>query len=122
MELSNNLYEIIAGERRWRAAKQAGLCEVPVILKQVDDETALAMALIENVQREDLSVLEQAVAMHRLVNEFDLTHQKVAELLGISRTAVSNTLRLLSLSPEVKTLLQEGQLDMGHARALLCLN
>jgi ParB family chromosome partitioning protein len=120
-ELSNGLYEIIAGERRWRACQIAGLTEVPVILKQVDDETAMAMALVENLQREDLNAMDQARAMFRLTNEFALTHQQVADLLCKSRTAVSNFLRLLSLSTAVKKLLEHGDIDMGHARALLML-
>jgi ParB family chromosome partitioning protein len=121
-ELSSGCYEIIAGERRWRASQIAGLTEVPVILKQVDDETAMAMALVENLQREDLNAMDQARAMHRLTTEFALTHQQIADLLCKSRTAVSNFLRLLSLSPAVKKLLEHGDLDMGHARALLMLD
>lgn len=120
-ELSDGRYEIIAGERRWRASQLAGLCEVPVILKQVDDETAMAMALVENLQREDLNAMDQARAMHRLTDEFSLTHQQVADLLCKSRTAVSNYLRLLALSTAVKKLLEHGDIDMGHARALLML-
>ena len=120
-ELSTGRYEIIAGERRWRACQLAGLSEVPVIVKQVDDETAMAMALVENLQREDLNAMDQARAMHRLTSEFTLTHQQVADLLCKSRTAVSNYLRLLSLSTAVKKLLEHGDLDMGHARALLML-
>lgn len=114
-------YEILAGERRWRAAQLAGLTDIPVMVKQVNDETAMAIALIENLQREDLSALDQANAMQRLVTECDLTHQQVADLLGKSRAAVSNYLRLLSLSAEVKYLLDNKELDMGHARALLAL-
>jgi ParB family chromosome partitioning protein len=121
-ELSNGCYEIIAGERRWRASQIAGLTEVPVVLKQVDDETAIAMALVENLQREDLNAMDQARAMQRLTTEFALTHQQVADLLCKSRTAVSNFLRLLSLAPSVKKLLEHGDLDMGHARALLMLD
>lgn len=121
-ELSSGRYEIIAGERRWRASQIAGLTEVPVILKQVDDETAMAMALVENLQREDLNAMDQARAMHRLTSEFSLTHQQVADLLCKSRTAVSNFLRLLSLSTAVKKHLEHGDLDMGHARALLILD
>jgi ParB family chromosome partitioning protein len=121
-ELSQDRYEIIAGERRWRACQIAGLTELPVILKQVDDETAMAMALVENLQREDLNAMDQARAMHRLTSEFDLTHQQVADLLCKSRTAVSNFLRLMSLSASVKKLLEHGDLDMGHARALLALD
>lgn len=120
-ELNNGCYEIIAGERRWRASQMAGLSEVPVIVKQVDDETAMAMALVENLQREDLNAMDQARAMYRLTSEFSLTHQQVAELLCKSRAAVSNYLRLLSLSNSVKKLLEHGDLDMGHARALLVL-
>ena len=120
-EIANGRYEIIAGERRWRACQLAGLTEVPVILRQVDDETAMAMALVENLQREDLSALDQARAMYRLTSEFGLTHQQVADLLSKSRTAVSNYLRLLNLNVEVRRLLEHGDLDMGHARALLML-
>jgi ParB family transcriptional regulator, chromosome partitioning protein len=120
-ELSEGQYEIIAGERRWRASQMAGLTEVPVLLKQVDDETAMAMALVENLQREDLNAMDQARAMHRLTTEFSLTHQQVADLLCKSRTAVSNYLRLLGLSTVVKKLLEHGDIDMGHARALLML-
>jgi ParB family chromosome partitioning protein len=119
--LDSGRYEIIAGERRWRASQIAGLTEVPVIVKQVDDETAMAMALVENLQREDLNAMDQARAMHRLTSEFALTHQQVADLLSKSRAAVSNFLRLLSLSNIVKKLLEHGDLDMGHARALLAL-
>ncbi|KTC64851.1 chromosome partitioning protein parB (plasmid) [Legionella adelaidensis] len=114
-------YEIIAGERRWRACKSLAMAEVPVIIKNVDDETAMAMALIENLQREDLNPMDQARAMHRLVEEFSLTHQQVAEILAKSRAAVSNYLRLLNLAPEVRNLLENGDIDMGHARALLSL-
>lgn len=120
--LEEGRYEIIAGERRWRAAELAGLSEVPTLIRQVDDETAMALALIENLQREDLNAMDQARAMDRLCQEFDLTHQQIAELLGKSRAAVSNYLRLLSLCPEVKRLLEHGDIDMGHARALLSLN
>jgi ParB family chromosome partitioning protein len=121
-EISPGQYEIIAGERRWRACQRAGLVDVPVVIKQVDDETAMAIALIENLQREDLNAMEQAFAMQRLVSEFDLTHQHVAQLLCKSRTAVSNYLRLLNLTAEVRYMLQQGQLDMGHARSLLMLS
>ncbi len=114
-------YEILAGERRWRAAQLAGLTDIPVMVKQVNNETAMAIALIENLQREDLSALDQANAMQRLVTECNLTHQQVADLLGKSRAAVSNYLRLLSLNPDVKFLLSNQELDMGHARALLAL-
>lgn len=121
-EIANGQYEIIAGERRWRASQLAGLTEVPVILRQVDDETAMAIALVENLQREDLNAMDQARAMHRLTMEFGLTHQQIADLLSKSRTAVSNFLRLLQLTPEVKRLLENGDIDMGHARALLMLD
>lgn len=120
-EIRSGCYEIIAGERRWRAAQLAKLTEIPVILRQVDDETAMAIALIENVQREDLNAMDQARAMHRLTDEFDLTHQQVAALVCKSRTAVSNYLRLLNLNESVKRLLENGDLDMGHARCLLRL-
>lgn len=120
-ELTPDHYEIIAGERRWRACQMAEILEVPVLIKQVDDETAMAMALVENLQREDLNAMDQARAMQRLTSEFALTHQQVADLLGKSRTAVSNYLRLVSLSTPVKKLLEHGDLDMGHARALLML-
>lgn len=115
-------YEIIAGERRWRACQLAGIHEIPVILHQVDDETAMAMALVENLQREDLNAMDQARAMHRLTTEFSLTHQQIAELLSKSRTAVTNFLRLLNLNSEVRLLLENGDLDMGHARCLLVLD
>lgn len=121
-EIASGRYEIIAGERRWRACQLIGLTEIPVVLRQVDDETAMAIALVENLQREDLNAMDQARAMHRLTDEFDLTHQQVAELLCKSRTAVSNYLRLLSLNTEVKQFLEHGDLDMGHARALLMLS
>jgi ParB family chromosome partitioning protein len=114
-------YEIIAGERRWRAAQLAGLTEVPAIIRSVPDEAAVAMALIENIQREDLNPLEEARAFERLIAEFGLTHQQVAEAVGRSRAAVSNLLRLIELAPEVGELLEQRQLDMGHARALLGL-
>jgi ParB family chromosome partitioning protein len=121
-EVASSRYEIIAGERRWRACQLIGLTEVPVILRQVDDETAMAIALVENLQREDLNAMDQARAMHRLTDEFGLTHQQVADLLSKSRTAVSNYLRLLSLNTEVKQFLEHGDLDMGHARTLLMLH
>jgi ParB family chromosome partitioning protein len=114
-------YEIIAGERRWRAARMAGLADVPAVVRRVDDETAVAMALIENIQREDLNPLEEAVALSRLITEFKLTHQQAAEAVGRSRVAVSNLLRLLELPDEVKALVEQRQLEMGHARALLGL-
>ena len=114
-------YEIIAGERRWRAAQLAGQSEVPVIIKTIDDQTAMALALIENMQRDDLKPLEEATAIQRLLNECNLTHQQVAQSIGKSRATVSNLVRLLDLHPEVRTLLAQGELDMGHARALLGL-
>lgn len=115
-------YEIIAGERRWRACQLAHISTVPVIIHQVDDETAMAMALVENLQREDLNAMEQARAMHRLTTEFALTHQQIAELLSKSRTAVTNYLRLLNLTSQVRVMLEHGDLDMGHARCLLMLD
>lgn len=115
-------YEIIAGERRWRAAQLAGLHEVPVVIKDVSDQAAMCMALIENIQRQDLNPLEEAGALSRLIEEFDMTHEAVADSVGRSRSAVSNLLRLLELAEEVKTLLVEGQLEMGHARAILSLS
>jgi ParB family chromosome partitioning protein len=120
-EVGTDRFEIIAGERRWRACQLAGMTEVPVILRQVDDETAMAIALVENLQREDLNAMEQARAMHRLTTEFALTHQQVAELLSKSRAAVSNYLRLLNLCTEVRRMVEHGDLDMGHARCLLIL-
>ena len=121
-ELQSNHYEIIAGERRWRACQQAGLTQVPVIIKAVNDETALALALIENLQREDLTALDQARAMQRLLVDFGLSHQQIAELLSKSRATVTNHLRLLNLSTEVQTFLEQGSIDMGHARSLLTLS
>ncbi|MCX7084798.1 MAG: ParB/RepB/Spo0J family partition protein [Methylococcales bacterium] len=112
-------YEIIAGERRWRAAQVVGLEQVPVIIKEIDDRSAMAMALIENIQREDLNSLEEAEALKRLIDEFEMTHQLIAEAIGKSRTTVTNLLRLIDLHPEVKKLLATNQLEMGHARALL---
>ena len=115
-------YEIIAGERRVRAAKLAGLAEVPVLVKDVPDEAAAAMALIENIQREDLNPLEEAQGIQRLVNEFNLTHEQAAQAVGRSRSAASNLLRLLNLSEPVQQMLMAGDIDMGHARALLPLD
>jgi ParB family chromosome partitioning protein len=112
-------YEIVAGERRWRAAQIAGLTEVPVLIRAIPDEQALAMALIENIQRENLNPLEEAMGLQRLIDEFDLTHQQAADAVGRSRPAASNLLRLLQLTAPVQDLLMEGKLDMGHARALL---
>lgn len=114
-------YEIIAGERRWRAAKLAQLDIIPCLVKNVPDESAVAIALIENIQREDLNAMEEAIALERLLMEFDLTHEEVAIAVGKSRTAVSNLLRLNKLNDEVKTLLENGDIEMGHARALLAL-
>ena len=119
--VADGKYEIIAGERRWRAARMAGLQAVPVVIRNIPDNQALAVALIENIQREDLNPLEEAQGIERLTNEFGLTHQSAAEALGRSRTAVTNLLRLLELAPPVRELLAEGKLDMGHARALLVL-
>lgn len=119
--LDNEKYEIVAGERRWRAAQLAGLADVPVLVKELDERSALAIALIENIQRQDLNPLEEADALKRLLEEFGLTHQQVAEAVGRSRVAVTNLLRLLELQPEVKQLLRDGKLEMGHARALLGL-
>ncbi|MGN6518179.1 MAG: ParB/RepB/Spo0J family partition protein [Dokdonella sp.] len=114
-------YELIAGERRWRAAQQAGLGEIPALVKVVPDQAVVAMALIENIQREDLSPLEEAQALSRLIDEFGLTHQQAAEAVGRSRAAVSNLLRLLELPAEIKRLLDDRELEMGHARALATL-
>lgn len=114
-------YEIVAGERRWRAAQLAGLQEIPVVIKQISDQATMAMALIENIQREDLNPIEEAVALQRLIKEFGLTQQKAADAVGRSRTSVTNMLRLLNLNAEVGQLLEKGKLEMGHARALLAL-
>ncbi len=114
-------YEIIAGERRWRASQLAGLTDVPVLVREVPDEAALSMALIENIQREDLNPLEQAVGIQRLVDEFAMTHQEAADAVGYSRSAISNLLRLLNLAEPVQELLMQGKIDMGHARSLLSL-
>jgi ParB family chromosome partitioning protein len=114
-------FEIIAGERRWRAAQLAGLKEVPVVVRDMDDRAAIAVALIENIQRENLNPLEEARALERLIEEFDMTHQQAAEAVGRSRTAVTNLLRLLDLGEVATDLVQRGELEMGHARALLAL-
>jgi ParB family transcriptional regulator, chromosome partitioning protein len=119
--IGHHQYEIIAGERRWRASKKAGLTEVPVIVRDIPDESALAMALIENIQREDLNPVEEAVGIERLINEFELTHEMAAKAVGRSRSAVTNLLRLLQLNPLVQQMLMQSKLDMGHARALLGL-
>jgi ParB family chromosome partitioning protein len=115
-------YEIIAGERRWRASQIAGLAEVPVLVRAIEDESALAMALIENIQRENLNALEEALGIKRLVDEFAMTHEKAADAVGRSRVAVSNLLRLLSLCEPVQDMLMKNKLDMGHARALIGLD
>ncbi|MBQ4834560.1 ParB/RepB/Spo0J family partition protein [Pseudoalteromonas sp. MMG010] len=119
--IDTDSYEIIAGERRWRAAQLAKLDTVPCIIKNVPDEAAVAIALIENIQREDLNAMEEAVALHRLLTEFELTHQQVAEAVGKSRTTVTNLLRLNNLQDDVKILLEHGDIEMGHARCLLAL-
>ena len=120
-ELSPGKFEIVAGERRWRASQEAGLAEVPVVVRELDDRTVIAMALIENIQREDLNPLEEAQALQRLIDEFDLTHAAAAEAVGRSRATVSNLLRLLELPAEIRALVQAGSIEMGHARALLPL-
>jgi ParB family chromosome partitioning protein len=120
-QLSDESYEIIAGERRWRAAQIAGLSHVPVLVRSVPDKVALAMALIENIQRENLNPLEEAIGIQRLIDEFDMTHQTAAEAVGRSRSAASNLLRLLKLPHVIQTMLMENKMDMGHARALLGL-
>ena len=114
-------YEIVAGERRWRAAQLAGLAEIPAVVRRVDDEHAVALALIENIQRENLNPLEEALALSRLITEFELTHQQAAEAVGRSRAAVSNLLRLLELPQAIRPLIEKRELEMGHARALLGL-
>ncbi len=120
-QVEGGQYEIIAGERRWRAARQAGLKRVPCLVKKVEDRAAIAMALIENIQREDLNVIEEAQALERLQDEFSLTHQQVADVIGKSRTTVSNLLRMNQLELDVKALVADKKLEMGHARALLAL-
>ena len=120
--VGENKYEIIAGERRWRASQLAKLHEVPCLIKEVADEAAVAIALIENIQREDLNAMEEAQALDRLMKEFELTHQEVAQAVGKSRTTVTNLLRLNSLTDEVKKLLEYGDIEMGHARTLLALS
>jgi ParB family chromosome partitioning protein len=119
--VSGTQYEILAGERRWRAAKMAGLNEVPVIIRQVTDDAALGIGLIENIQREDLNAMEEAAGIQRLVDEFKLTHEEAAKAVGRSRSAVTNLLRLLDLSQPVQDMVMEGKIEMGHARALLGL-
>jgi ParB family chromosome partitioning protein len=121
-KISTDQYEIIAGERRWRAAQIAGLQEIPVVRRDVNDQVAMALGLIENIQREDLNALEEAEALQKLCKEFNMTHQQVADAVGKSRTAVTNLLRLIELHPDVKRMLGDGQIEMGHARALLSLD
>ncbi|MGZ8152333.1 MAG: ParB/RepB/Spo0J family partition protein [Methylococcaceae bacterium] len=121
-KIDQDKYEIIAGERRWRAGQLAGLQQVPVIIKEIDDRAAMAIALIENIQREDLNPLEEAEAFRRLLAEFEMTHQQIADAVGKSRATVTNLLRLIDLHPDVKKLLLGRQLEMGHARALLALD
>lgn len=120
--LPSGNYEIIAGERRWRAAQIAGLETLPAVVRRVPDEAAIAIALIENIQREDLNPVEEAAALARLIDEFGMTHQRVAEAVGRSRAAVTNLLRLLALDEDVRKMLEHGRMDMGHARALLALD
>ncbi len=114
-------YEIIAGERRWRACQLAGVHEIPAVIREVPDQTAMAMALIENIQREDLNPIDESMALQRLIDEFGLTQQETGDAVGRSRPAVANLLRLLTLNTEVKTMLEKGELEMGHARALLAI-
>ena len=120
-QVDNHRYEIIAGERRWRAAQLAQLDDIPCLVKNVPDEAAVAIALIENIQREDLNAMEEAMALNRLMNEFSLTHSQVADAVGKSRTTVTNLLRLNNLNDDVKLLVEHGDIEMGHARALLAL-
>lgn len=120
--IAGDRYEIIAGERRWRAAQLAGLHDIPAVIRDVPDQAAMAMALIENIQREELNPMEEAMALHRLIEEFGLTHQQTADAVGRSRASVSNLLRLLSLTEDVKRMVENGDLEMGHARALLALS
>lgn len=119
--IGKNSYEILAGERRWRAAQIAGLQDVAVVIRDVDDRSAIAISLIENIQREDLNPLDESEALQRLIDEFEMTHQQAADAVGRSRVAVSNLLRLLDLNEEAKGMLRAGQIDMGHGRALLAL-
>lgn len=120
-EIAPEQYEIIAGERRWRASQMAGLENVPVLIREIEDESALQMALIENIQREDLNPIEEALGIRRLINEFDMTHEKAADAVGRSRVAVSNLLRLLNLTDAVQQMVMQSKLDMGHARTLIGL-
>lgn len=119
--LSDDRFEIIAGERRWRAAQLAGLADVPVVIRRVTDVEAMCLALIENIQRQDLNPLEEARGVSRLLDEFEMTHDMIAEALGKSRSTITNLLRLLDLNPPVKEMLEKGEIEMGHARALLTL-
>lgn len=119
--IEGNRYEIIAGERRWRATQLTGLNDIPVVIREVDEPTAVAIGLIENIQRADLNPLEEAAALERLLIEFNLTHQQIAEVVGKSRTSITNLLRLLDLNPDVKRYVEQSQLEMGHARSLLGL-
>jgi ParB family chromosome partitioning protein len=121
-KIGDDKYEIVAGERRWRAAQLAGLQQVPVVVKDIDDRATMAIALIENIQRQDLNPLEEAEALRRLLDEYGMTHQQLADAVGKSRVTVTNLLRLMDLHPDVKKLLINGQLEMGHARALLSLD
>ncbi|MFY9314283.1 MAG: ParB/RepB/Spo0J family partition protein [Burkholderiales bacterium] len=120
--IAKDSYELIAGERRWRAAKIAGMSEVPVLIREVPDNAALAMALVENIQREDLNAIEEATGLQRLLDEFRMTHEQAADAIGRSRSATTNLLRLLKLAKPVQAMLMDGALDMGHARALLPLD
>jgi ParB family chromosome partitioning protein len=120
--LDRDNYELIAGERRWRAAQMAGLAEVPALVREVPDEAALALSLIENIQREDLNAMEEAAGVQRLVDEFGMTHEQAADAVGRSRSATTNLLRLLKLAKPVQDMVMEGRLEMGHARALLALD
>jgi ParB family transcriptional regulator, chromosome partitioning protein len=121
-KIGQDKYEIVAGERRWRASQLVGLQQIPVVIKDIDDRATMAIALIENIQRQDLNPLEEAEALRRLLDEFTMTHQQIADAVGKSRVTVTNLLRLMDLHPEVKKLLISGQLEMGHARALLSLD
>ncbi len=121
-KIAINRYEIIAGERRWRASQQAGLVNIPAIIRQIDDESAMAIALIENIQREDLNAIEESRALIRLQNEFDLTQQQIASNLGKSRSAVTNLMRLVKLEESVQQLVESGDLELGHAKCLLSLD
>ncbi len=121
-ELATGEYEIVAGERRWRAAQRAGLDQVPCVVRKINDETAMAVALIENIQRENLNPIEEAAGFQRLMDEFGMTHQEIADTVSRSRSAVSNLLRLLNLEPAVREMVETQQLEMGHARALLALS